>query len=77
MGDFLKSEALRRSQDLEEFYRLNGAIYSFDINKLKERGEIVYTSESYAYVMENEVSQDIDTQLDFDVSEFILRKICA
>jgi N-acylneuraminate cytidylyltransferase len=77
MGGFLKSEALRRSQDLEEFYRLNGAIYSFDINKLEEIGEIVYTSESYAYVMENEVSQDIDTQLDFDMSEFILRKSCT
>lgn len=71
MGAFLRRDALQRSQDLEEFYRLNGAIYAFDVKKLKERGEICYTNESFSYVMNNRVSIDIDSQLDFDIAEFL------
>ncbi len=74
MGGFLRPEALQRSQDLEEFYRLNGALYFFNVDKLKALGEICYTSESFSYVMNNHVSFDIDNKLDFELVEFFMKK---
>ncbi|WP_061039814.1 cytidylyltransferase domain-containing protein [Vibrio coralliirubri] len=74
MGDFIRPEALKRSQDCGDFYRFNGAIYIFDARKLMEYGEIRYTEESFAYVMENRVSFDIDQQLDFELAEFFMNK---
>ncbi|AYF16587.1 TPA: acylneuraminate cytidylyltransferase family protein [Vibrio parahaemolyticus] len=72
MGGFLRPEALNRSQDLGEFYRLNGAIYIFDARDLLEQKKIHYTAKSYAYVMDNRVSFDIDQKLDFELAEFFL-----
>ncbi|WP_210447225.1 cytidylyltransferase domain-containing protein [Vibrio crassostreae] len=74
MGDFIRPEALKRSQDCGAFFRFNGAIYIFDVRKLMEYGEIRYTEESFAYVMENRVSFDIDQQLDFELAEFFINK---
>ncbi|RYU67840.1 acylneuraminate cytidylyltransferase family protein [Aliivibrio finisterrensis] len=74
MGEFLRPEAFQRSQDLGEPYRLNGAIYVYDTIQLKERGEMLYTDKTFAYVMENKKSVDIDTQLDFEYAEFLIRK---
>ncbi|MFB9141387.1 cytidylyltransferase domain-containing protein [Vibrio artabrorum] len=74
MGDFIRPEALKRSQDCGDFFRFNGAIYIFDARKLMEYGEIKYTEESFAYVMENRVSFDIDQQLDFELAEFFINK---
>lgn len=73
MGEFLRPEAFQRSQDLGDPYRLNGAIYVYDTIQLKERGEMVYTDKTFAYVMENRNSVDIDTKLDFEYAEFLLR----
>ena len=72
MGGFLRPEALNRSQDLGEFYRLNGAIYIFDARDLLEQKKIHYTAKSYAYVMDNRVSFDIDQKLDFELAEFFM-----
>lgn len=74
MGDFIRHEALSRSQDISQYYRLNGAIYIFDVKKLREYKEIRYTSETYAYKMSNEVSFDIDNKLDFDLAEFFMSR---
>ncbi|MUI52483.1 cytidylyltransferase domain-containing protein [Aliivibrio fischeri] len=75
LGNFLRPEALQRSQDLEDFYRINGAFYAFDVNKLMDAGKICYTSESFAYVMDNNVSFDIDNQTDFEMAEFFINRI--
>ncbi|MEZ8382299.1 cytidylyltransferase domain-containing protein [Vibrio splendidus] len=74
MGDFIRPEALKRSQDCGDFFRFNGAIYIFDVQKFMEYGEIRYTEESFAYLMENRVSFDIDQQLDFELTEFFMNK---
>jgi N-acylneuraminate cytidylyltransferase len=70
MGDFIRPEALKRSQDCGDFFRFNGAIYTFDVRKFMEYGEIRYTDESFAYVMENQVSFDIEKRLDFELADF-------
>ncbi|MDF2153917.1 acylneuraminate cytidylyltransferase family protein [Vibrio sp. CAU 1672] len=74
MGSFLKPEALNRSQDLGEFYRLNGAVYVFDAQILKTQKQICYSNQTFAYLMENRYSFDIDTQLDFELAEFFMHK---
>lgn len=74
MCDFLRPAAFKRSQDLDDYYRINGAIYSFDIRKLRGLGSIAYTSSTFAYVMCNKVSVDIDNMTDFEYAEFLLSR---
>lgn len=74
MINFIRPEALSRSQDLEQYYRLNGAIYAFDVDSLTKKQEIDYTENSYAYEMNNVSSVDIDEQLDFELASLIIEK---
>lgn len=75
LENFISKEAQKRSQDLSKFYRLNGAIYIFDVKKLLEYNGIVYTSRSYAYIMDQIASVDIDTQTDFLYAEFLTKRL--
>lgn len=71
MANFLTKEAMNRSQDLEQYYRINGAIYIFNMAKLAKYNEICYTPESFSYIMENKYSIDIDNYLDLKIAETI------
>lgn len=75
MKDFLRLANNKRSQDLGEAFRLNGAIYVYDLYRLLTIGEIVYREDTYAYKMPNDTSIDIDNQIDFDMAEFFLGKL--
>ncbi|PFG45498.1 N-acylneuraminate cytidylyltransferase [Vibrio sp. ES.051] len=75
MGSFIRPDALQRSQDLGDFYRINGAVYIFDVKTLRQKGEIRYTEHSFAYIMPNQYSLDIDTQFDFELAEFFMSKL--
>lgn len=72
MGEFIQSGALKRSQDINNYYRINGAIYIFDVKELLLEGAITYKSNSYAYKMSNETSVDIDTEFDFKFASVLL-----
>ncbi|WP_457745044.1 acylneuraminate cytidylyltransferase family protein [Sulfurimonas sp.] len=73
MKGFLKEEVLnKRSQDLEKYYRLNGAIYIANVKKFLENGSFFLKENIYAYVMEKSDSIDIDTQADFDFANYLL-----
>lgn len=61
-----------RSQDLPVSYRLNGAIYLFNVERLMRTRSLEMDDNSYAYVMPRERSIDIDTQLDFRIAEVML-----
>ncbi|MGV6986377.1 acylneuraminate cytidylyltransferase family protein [Providencia hangzhouensis] len=74
MGDFIRPDSLKRSQDLSTFYRINGAIYIFDAKKLMEYGEIRYTPESYAFIMDQIHSVDIDQSIDFIFAELLIHQ---
>lgn len=74
MEGFLDTASNKRSQDLGVYFRLNGAVYVYDVAKLKALGVMAYTSESYAYKMSHESSVDIDTQLDFDFAALLLNR---
>jgi len=74
MGNFIHPEAMKRSQDCGDYFRFNGAVYVFDVEYLQQFGEIRYTKDSFAYIMDNHVSFDIDTQLDFELAEFFMNR---
>lgn len=61
-------------QKLDQYYRLNGAIYIRKINYHEKNIEIMNKYE-FAYVMEQQRSIDIDTNLDFILAELLMRKL--
>lgn len=63
---------MQRRQDLPRTFRLNGAIYVFPPAQV-QRGTL-WDDQSVAYVMPPEVSVDIDTELDWQMAEILLRK---
>jgi CMP-N-acetylneuraminic acid synthetase len=74
MDNFLSKALLNtRSQDLPQYYRLNGAIYIAKKDKIIEQKTFFIDSNIFAYIMPQEVSIDIDTQLDFLLCETILQ----
>jgi len=75
MVGFLKDEVLnKRSQDLETYYRLNGAIYICDTDKLLEEKSFFIKDNIFAYKMNRESSVDIDEQIDFKIASLLLKK---
>ena len=73
MYGFIKSEDNLARQNLKKFYRLNGAMYISKVDVLKEIKSF-YGKKSYAYVMEQKESVDIDTELDFEYAEILMRQ---
>lgn len=72
MTGFLSNNLLNtRSQDLETYYRLNGAIYICKANKLLEASSFFIKENIYAYKMSQASSVDIDTELDFKWAVFL------
>jgi len=69
MKGFLKDEVLnKRSQDLEKYYRLNGAIYIVNTDKLLEEESFFLKNNIFAYIMDRKYSIDIDEKIDFDIA---------
>lgn len=69
--EFINNQCISRRQDLQKYYRLNGAIYISKTNILRKTRSF-YGKNSYAYVMEQEESIDIDSELDFKYVEFLI-----
>lgn len=61
-----------RSQDLAEYYRLNGAIYVCKTKKLIEEKSFLIQKNIFAYKMDRVYSIDIDEKIDFDFARLIL-----
>ncbi|NDO83371.1 CMP-N-acetylneuraminic acid synthetase [Citrobacter sp. NCU1] len=73
MSGFIQEKYNVRSQELESHYRINGAIYIFDrafVGSLTT----IYGDKSYAYIMRQDESVDIDSMLDFDIAEIIMTR---
>ena len=72
MKGFLRDEVLnKRSQDLEKYYRLNGAIYICKIKKLLEEKSFFFKGDIFAYVMDRKSSIDIDEEIDYELAKII------
>ena len=72
LDGFIKPESGGRRQDHATYYRLNGAIYIVNVNELFSNA-MFYRKGSYAYVMPNVRSVDIDTETDLKYAEFIMK----
>ncbi|RZJ21574.1 MAG: acylneuraminate cytidylyltransferase family protein [Acinetobacter sp.] len=75
MANFIREELKgKRSQDLPKYYRINGSIYIFNIDKLLKNNHIFYDQEVFGFETAALNSVDIDTELDFLIAETILSK---
>lgn len=72
MKDFLRPDISNiNRQELPIFYRLNGALYLASIKYLKANKGFI-NSDTYAYIMSQDRSVDIDTAFDFKFAEFLM-----
>ncbi len=76
LNGFIKRKSGGRRQDSDKYYRLNGAIYIVSTAELF-RDTYFYREGSYAYVMPNERSIDIDTEMDFMYADFLMKNYNA
>jgi CMP-N-acetylneuraminic acid synthetase len=73
MNNFMKDEILgKRSQDLETYFRLNGAIYICKTEKLLSEKSFFLKENIFAYVMSRETSVDIDEAFDFKLASILM-----
>jgi N-acylneuraminate cytidylyltransferase len=73
MEGFVSPKILnKRSQDLPQYYRLNGAIYLLAIKSLYQENSFLTASKTYAYEMSADTSVDVDSELDFRLAEILL-----
>lgn len=63
---------IKRTQDSKKLYQLNGAIYWLKRSLIDELSKIYRNDASFAYVMSQQNSVDIDTDFDFYWAEFLL-----
>ena len=62
------------SQELPIYYRLNGAIFLVNINRLYEEETFLLSRNSYAIEMDTMASIDIDHEIDFLLAETIINQ---
>lgn len=75
MKGFLRDEVLnKRSQDLEKYYRINGAIYICKTEKLLEEKSFFLKDNIFAYKMDKKNSVDIDEEIDFKIAEVLMNE---
>jgi CMP-N-acetylneuraminic acid synthetase len=70
---FDESKALQRSQDLEQYYKLNGAIYISDTKEYLKSKSFFSSNNKYAYIMDRNISIDIDEELDLHIAESLIK----
>ncbi|ELC8425423.1 acylneuraminate cytidylyltransferase family protein [Clostridium perfringens] len=71
MNNFLSKSDNKRRQEMEKYYRINGAIYISNINEYLESRNF-YNEKSKAYIMKSINSIDIDSDLDFIIAKSIM-----
>ena len=74
MEDFAKKLENKRSQDLEKYYRLNGAIYIASTASIKANNGFFAKDKMFAYIMNKFDSIDIDTEEDFEIATYLAKK---
>lgn len=75
LENFLNQEIInKRSQDLPQYYRLNGAIYIVNTKALLKDKSFFLKENIFAYKMDAQSSVDIDTELDFLLAQTILQQ---
>ncbi len=72
LDNFIPKELINKGrQQLEKYYRINGALYIVDTNFLDKTFNL-FSEKCYAYIMPQERSVDIDSGTDFKLAEMLL-----
>ncbi len=69
---FKDKEKFKRSQDLDSYYTLNGAIYICKTSLLLKKKSFLISDNIYGYEMNQINSIDIDNIIDFKLAEILL-----
>ena len=73
LSNFLDRSILnKRSQDLDQYYRLNGAIYLCRTDRLSEEKTLFIKDKIVAYKMPQEQSVDIDNKVDLCLASCLI-----
>lgn len=73
MNNFLINEVTnKRSQDLEKYYRINGAIYICKLDVLLAKKTFFIGDNIFAYKMDRKNSIDIDEKIDFEIVKALI-----
>jgi CMP-N,N'-diacetyllegionaminic acid synthase len=73
LSNFLDSSVLnKKSQDLKQYYRLNGSIFLCKTDRFEEESTFFLKSDCFAYKMHQDKSVDIDNQLDFNFASLLI-----
>lgn len=73
LSGFIPDSVLKtRSQDLPTYYRLNGAIYLFEVKNIKNGNNYLSLPNSFGFPMSKSHSIDIDDEHDFIIAEALL-----
>ena len=76
MSNFLRDEVKnKRSQDLDKYYRLNGAIYICKTDRLLKEKTFFIKDKIYAYIMDRKSSVDIDDKIDFKLAKVLMEEL--
>lgn len=74
LDNFIQNFDTRRSQDLEKYYRLNGAIYIIKTTKFIEKKTFFINKNNFCYLMNKEDSIDIDAKIDFLIAQTLIKE---
>lgn len=75
MNKFLKEDVFNAPrQQLNTYYRINGAIYMIDAEYILKTNYI-YGNQCFAVIMAKENSIDIDDEFDFSIAELMLKRL--
>jgi CMP-N-acetylneuraminic acid synthetase len=74
LDSYLPADEMRR-QDTQLKFIPNGAIYIAHIDSLKNDGFVFSKSNSLPFVMDSKTSVDIDDKFDFELAEWIMKKL--
>lgn len=76
MNNFLRDEILnKRSQDIEKYFKLNGAIYICKTEKLLLEKSFFLKDNIFAYKMHRLNSIDIDEKVDFEIAKNLIESL--
>jgi CMP-N,N'-diacetyllegionaminic acid synthase len=74
LDGFLRPDIMNKNrQELPTYYRLNGAIHAAYCDYLRT-SRTFFGKDTYAFVMPSERSVDIDSKIDFQLAELLIRK---
>lgn len=73
MKEMIKNLLVKRSQDLETNYKLNGAIYIITVEAFRRCRSFFADDKAFAYIMSRKNSIDIDTEDDLLIAECLMK----